>query len=245
MSGMYTYAANTNHAAIRTAITEFDELANRGVGEYRLQFTNAPAHQLSQYLLGDCLQLQVGRALVNLADFRVAVQLLDGVVLDEAVAAEEIDRERRHPLGDFGREDLAHRRFGEERQPGIAQPCGVVHHQPRALDVGRGARELVLHRLELRDRFAELPAILRVLNRVVERALGESHHLRADADAPFVQRLDRDLVAFADLAEDARPRDGALLEDQLAGAAGADAQLVFLLADRKPRRAALHEKRGD
>ena len=39
---------------------------------------------------------------------------------------------------------------------------------------------------------------------MIERALGEPEHLRADADAPFVERLDRDLVAFADLAEHAR-----------------------------------------
>ncbi len=32
---------------------------------------------------------------------------------------------------------------------------------------------------------------------VIERALREAEHLGADADAPFVERLDRDLVALA------------------------------------------------
>ena len=80
---------------------------------------------------------------------------------------------------------------------------------------------------------------------MIERALREADHLRADADAAFVERLDGDLVALADLAEDVRRRHAALLEQQLAGAARADAELVFLLADREPGEAALDEERGD
>ena len=41
---------------------------------------------------------------------------------------------------------------------------------------------------------------------MVERADRQAEHLRADADAAFVQRLDRDLVALADLAEHVRAR---------------------------------------
>ena len=78
-----------------------------------------------------------------------------------------------------------------------------------------------------------MAALLRVFDRVIERALRETEHLRADADAPFVQRLDRDLVALADVAEHVGARH-AVLEDQLARAAGADAELVFLLADVNP-----------
>ena len=63
------------------------------------------------------------------------------------------------------------------------------------------ARELILHGLELGDRLAELLPLLDVRDGVIERALRQADHLRADADAPFVQRLDRDLVALADLAE--------------------------------------------
>ena len=80
---------------------------------------------------------------------------------------------------------------------------------------------------------------------VVERAAGEPDHLRADADASFVQRLDRDLVALADLAEDVRRGHAAVLEDELARAARADAELVLLLADRESGDPALDEERGD
>src|SRR5438105_7275948 len=103
----------------------------------------------------------------------------------------------------------------------------------------------MLHGLELRDRLAELLSIARVRDRVIERALRQADHLRADADAPFVQRLDRDLVAFADLAEDVRARDAALVEQQLAGAARADTELVLFFADGEPFDAALDEKRSD
>ena len=67
-------------------------------------------------------QLHVRRAFVDLADLRVAIQLFDRVVAHEAVAAVQIDRHRRDALGNFRRVDLAHRRFGEERLAGIAQP---------------------------------------------------------------------------------------------------------------------------
>ena len=103
----------------------------------------------------------------------------------------------------------------------------------------------MLHGLELGNRLAELLPFPDVLDSVIERPLGQADHLRADPDASFVQRLDRDLVAFAGLAEDVRARDQALLEQQLARAAGANPELVLLLANGEPGDAALDEKRGD
>src|SRR5262245_55383077 len=103
----------------------------------------------------------------------------------------------------------------------------------------------MLHRLEFGDRLAELLALAGVLDRMVERALRQADHLRADADAPLVERFDRNLVALADLAEDVVARHGAVLEQQLARAAGADPELVFLPANREARKTALHEKGGD
>jgi hypothetical protein len=80
---------------------------------------------------------------------------------------------------------------------------------------------------------------------VVERALRQANHLRSDADPPFVQGLDRDFVAFARFAEDLGLWHAALLEDQLARAAGADAELVLLLPDNESLRAALDDEGGD
>ena len=117
--------------------------------------------------------------------------------------------------------------------PRLAQPRRVVDAQRRRFDVHGRARELMLHGLELGDRLAELLALLRVGDGVLERALGEADHLRADADAALVQRFDRDLVSLSDLAEDVGARHAAVLQDQLARAARADPELVLLLADRE------------
>ena len=120
-------------------------------------------------------------------------------ILHEAVAAEQIDGQRCDALGDLGRQDLADRGLGEERQAGVAQARRVVDGEPRGLDVDGGARELVLHGLELRDRLcrtARARGCTRWRDRARPRARPE--HLGADADPSFVERLDRDLVALAD-----------------------------------------------
>ena len=77
------------------------------------------------------------------------------------------------------------------------------------------------------------------------RALGQAQHLRADSDAPLIQRFDGDLVAFARLAQHVLFWNQAVVEDQLAGAAGANPQLVFLAAHGEARRALLNQKCGD
>src|SRR5262245_34225586 len=97
----------------------------------------------------------------------------------------------------------------------------------------------MLHRLELGDWFPELLAFARVLDRVVQRALREPDHLRADGYPSFVQRLDGRAIALANFAEDICARHLAVLEQQLARAACPDPELVFLLADRKPGEVAL------
>ena len=78
---------------------------------------------------------------------------------------------------------------------------------------------------------------------VVERALREPDHLRANPYATLIQRLDRHLIALTGVAEDIRPWHAALVEQQFTGAAGSDPELVFLLADPQPRAITLDEKR--
>ena len=65
------------------------------------RFPDFPISRLPDDLLGDRLQLQIRRALVDLADLGVAVQLLDRIFFDEAVAAEQVHRQRGDALGDF------------------------------------------------------------------------------------------------------------------------------------------------
>src|SRR4051812_19054019 len=103
----------------------------------------------------------------------------------------------------------------------------------------------MLHSLKLRDRFAELPSLLRVADRVIQSALRETDHLGADADPAFVQRLDGDLVSLADLAEHVRGGYAAVFEDELARAARTNPELVLLLAHREPRERSLDDEGGD
>src|SRR5213075_2326623 len=81
--------------------------------------------------------------------------------------------------------------------------------------------------------------------RRVERTPRYPDHLRADADAPGVQGLDRDLIAVADFADQIRRRHLAMIEDQLGCRRRADAELVFFLADTESLEATLHRKRRD
>ena len=80
---------------------------------------------------------------------------------------------------------------------------------------------------------------------MIERALGEADHLCPDADSPFVEGLDGDLVSLADVAEHVAARDAAIFEQQLACAAGANTQLVFLLANDESRKSTLDDERRD
>src|SRR4029453_3426201 len=102
-----------------------------------------------------------------------------------------------------------------------------------------------LDRLKVGDRFAELLPFLRVLDRVVESPLGQTNHLCPDPDSTLVERLDRHLVTLADFAQHVTARYAALLENQLARAACADAEFVFLSANGEAGPSAFDDKRGD
>ena len=76
--------------------------------------------RLAEDLFGDGLKLHVRGALVDLADLGISIEFLHRIILHEAIAAEQIDRERRHPFGDLRREQLAHRPLSDERTSRVA-----------------------------------------------------------------------------------------------------------------------------
>ena len=80
---------------------------------------------------------------------------------------------------------------------------------------------------------------------MLERALRDADHLRADADAPFVQRLDRDLVALARPRRARSLRHLAVLEEQLAGRRARMPSLSSFLPTREAREVALDDERRD
>src|SRR4029079_465505 len=102
-----------------------------------------------------------------------------------------------------------------------------------------------LNSLELSEFLPELRPFLYIARRGVEGARGAAYHLRADADAPFVQRLDGDLVALTHRTKDIGIRNFDVVEDELRGARRTYAELVLLLPDREPVEAALDDERRD
>ena len=118
--------------------------------------------------------------------------------------------------------------------PGVFHARRVVNHQPRGFQLRGHLGKLKLHALKLIDRFAKLLALAGVSNCRVERAARDADHLRADADAAFVQSFNRSLVALADFAQHVLFRHLAVFQNQFGRRRSANAELVFFLADRKP-----------
>src|SRR5476651_791249 len=99
--------------------------------------------------------------------------------------------------------------------------------------------------LALRERLSELMPLLHVRRGRGQRTLRHADHLRADADASLVQRLDRDLVPLTHRAQHVCRGHLDSVEDELRGARGADAELVLLLAHGEPLELPLDDERRD
>ncbi len=78
------------------------------------------------------------------------------------------------------------------------------------------------------ERLAELLALLGVGERLLESALGDADRLGRDADAAAVERRHGDLEALAVLAQALAGRDAHVVESQLGGAGGVDAELELV-----------------
>src|SRR5215212_1439687 len=139
-------------------------------------------------------------ARADAVEAQVAPGALDAVLLHVARAAVDLDALVGDLDGDargvqLRHRDLAHRILAVREPPGRR-----VGELPRALDLRRHLGELVADDLELADRAPERLALLRVLERLVEYALGARHAPRG-ADQPLALELPHDVVeALADLA---------------------------------------------
>ena len=97
----------------------------------------------------------------------------------------------------------------------------------------------------LGDRLAHRLARLRVLERVVRRALCDPERLRGHAGARAVEDPHRDLEALTLGAEQVRDGDAAVVERQLAGRGPGDSHLRLEPRDREARRVTLDEEGRD
>src|SRR6267142_2156095 len=90
---------------------------------------------LSEKPLGDDLFHHLGRARGDGPESHVAEESLHGKLPHVAVAAVELDRLVRDPVGHLGAEELGHGDLGDAVPPGIVEPRCVVHQMPRGLDL--------------------------------------------------------------------------------------------------------------
>src|SRR6266540_410976 len=97
----------------------------------------------------------------------------------------------------------------------------------------------------LADRPAHRLARLRVLERVVGRALRETETLCADTRPRVVEDAHRDLEAVSLLAEQVRGWDAAVVEEDLAGRRALDAHLRLDAADLEAGRVCFENEGGD
>src|SRR4051812_1857269 len=146
--------------------------------------------------------LDLRGALVERGDAHVAERALDGMVVDVAGAAVDLDRRVGAPLRGLGRVELRDRRLGGVRLAGVLQPARAPGEQARRVGLDLHLGEHALHELEGGDRAVELLALGGVTHRFVEHVLTDAGRPGGHAEAPGVQRAHRHLEPVADLAED-------------------------------------------
>src|SRR3954452_5090481 len=189
--------------------------------------------------------LNLIRSLADLQDLLVAVQARDGVLVHETVAAVDLEAPVCGAVRELAGEELRHRGGATEVAPLVLLPRRLVDERARRFDLGRHVDELLLHGLELRDRLAELLALLRVPVREVVGALREADAHRRDGDATAVEDLQELLEPLAARPEQVALRDARALKAELARVRGAPAELLHRLRDRVAGRSVRDDDVGD
>ena len=155
-------------------------------------------------------------AFVNLRDLGVAEKPLDLELLGVAVAAMNLHRLGRGLHRGLSGEQLRHRGFLGARLAASLSVAARMRQQPRRVDLDRHVGELPLNRLVLAIGLPNALALLRVLQRRLERRARDSERLRRDPDPPAVERLHRDLEALPFLGQQVLARHAHIRKTQVA-----------------------------
>ncbi len=131
------------------------------------------------------------------------------------------------------------------RDGAVGEPCGLIREQARGFDLRGHVRQLELNRLKFGDGFAELLALLGVTHGAFVSALRHAQAERGNGNAAAVENLQAVDEAFAFFAEQIFRRDVAIGENDFAGVAGAQPELVFFLAGLEAGRSLLDDERGN
>ena len=118
---------------------------------------------------------------------------------------------------------------------GVDHLAEAVEEAARRLALGLHVGELRLDQLVLGDRLAHRLARLRVLERVVGRALRDAERLRGHAGPGAVEDPHRDPESLTLLAEEVPGGDATAVEGELAGRRAGDAHLRLEPRDLEAR----------
>src|SRR5688572_10734472 len=110
-------------------------------------------------LAGDDQPLDLAGALADRGELHVAEVLLRGVVLDEPVAAMNLDAVLGRANGNLARVQLGYRRFQRRAAALVLHRRGPVGQQARRVDPDRVVDQLGANALERSNRLAELPPL--------------------------------------------------------------------------------------
>ena len=150
-------------------------------------------------------QLDLGRALEDLRQACVAPVALDGEVGGVPGAAVDLQPLARDAFGHLAGEQLEHRRLVVDGDAGVGIGGDLVHERPARLDLGGHLGDLEPQRLEVADRPVELPALLAVGDRVLERAARQPDRPGAGVHPRLGQRP-RHLAKSLRVVRSERPR---------------------------------------
>src|SRR6266542_29718 len=170
--------------------------------------------------VGNDLALDLGGAFEDGGEPGIPPVPFDGALRGIAVAAVDLDALACDALGHLGGEELRHRRLDLNRLAGVAIVRGLVHECARRFDLGCHVGRLEAHRLNLRDRLAELHPLLGIRERVLESAAGEADRAGSSMDPRHVESVHRG-VESASLGS-----DGPLVHARTEEIAGGYAQPV-------------------
>src|ERR687898_1469147 len=206
-SGPYTSAADSSDSTRMSAMTtsaparaSVSASARPSPREPPVTRATRPLRSISRltwekYLPCDHEPLDLRGAFVDLEQLRVAHELLDRVLLDVAVAAEDLDCVGRDLHCHVGCEPLRERRLEGRALAVVEQPGGLPDEEARGLDLGRHVRDHEVDALVHRNRLTELHSRLRVLDRVLVGGLCDPDGAGRGARPREVEGLHRDLEA--------------------------------------------------
>src|SRR5215813_8882458 len=186
--------------------------------------------------------LDLARPLADCAKLYIAVVLLRGIVLDEPIAAMNLNAFIRAAHRNLTRVEFGHRRFLRCLQPRIFHRGSTQCEQTRRIDFSRHVRELPLDRLKVGDWTPKLLALFRIFKCSLEGTLGDAEGESSDGDSSTIEHTHRVDESIAFFSYEILRGNDAVFEDEFCSVASTQAKFVFFPPWTKTLGAFLHDE---